>query len=167
MDRPEKSSWFNLWNTTESIHQTAKCTGYLTFLPWEMNLCADLHPSLLNVCSVKILLYTRFQETGYFAGECSPLLGCMHILFVSSMMCLCVISVLSVRVWHGLCTMIKLLHQSWIKLIWSTNCCTLSLDILFSHTLTLLLSSYERNSAFSLSFYYFYLVCSFCFIINI
>jgi len=28
----------------------------------------------------------------------------MLILFVSSMMCLCVISVLSVRVWHCLCT---------------------------------------------------------------
>jgi len=35
----------------------------------------DVHRSLLNVCRVKIMLYTRFQEMGYFAGECSPLLG--------------------------------------------------------------------------------------------
>jgi len=53
----------------------------------------------------------------------------MHSLFVTSMMCLCVISVLSVRVWRGLCTMIRLSHQSWIKLIWSRSCCTSSLDI--------------------------------------
>ena len=29
-----------------------------------MNLYADLHRSLLNVCTVKIMLYTRFQEMG-------------------------------------------------------------------------------------------------------
>ena len=161
MDRPEKSSWFNLWNTTESIHQTAKCTGYLTFLPWEMNLCADLHPSLLNVCSVKILLYTRFQETGYFAGECSPLLGCMHILFVSSMMCLCVISVLSVRVWHGLCTMIRLNAPELDKIDMIKEL----LHVKFGHsvlctltvlTLTLLLNSCVRNSFLKLLFFYMY-----------